>query len=320
LLRALDSGKEKAEMQPIRKTLIMGAGAMGAMYAAKLYQADPTCVYLLAGGERYERLHSKGLRVNGRHFHCPVLRPDDEPQPFDLILVALKHHHLAEGVHQLRRLVGGQTVILSVMNGIDSEETIAAVYGTEKVLYSVAVGMDPLVENGEVKFSQEGKLLFGEADNTVFSDKVKRVGDFFQRVGIAYEVPRDMTRTLWWKLMINTGINQASAVLRAPFGTFQTSTEARRLMESIMREVMAVARAMDINLAEQDLQNWYRVLDRLAPGGKTSMLQDIEAGRKTEVEMFAGKITELGARHGIPTPVNQTLLRIIRVLEEKSRG
>jgi len=117
--------------------------------------------------------------------------------------------------------------------------------------------------------------------------------------------------------MINVGTNQVSAVLRGPYGVFQTSQEARALMESAMKEVISVAEAEKVQLSGQDMEDWYALMSNLSPEGKTSMLQDVEAKRKTEVGMFAGKVMELGKVHGIPTPVNETLFRIIRVIEEK---
>jgi 2-dehydropantoate 2-reductase len=138
----------------------------------------------------------------------------------------------------------------------------------------------------------------------------------FERAGIASEIPADMMRMLWWKFMVNVGVNQASAVMRAPYGVFQSSPEAQALTESLMREVIVLAQCIGVNLGEQDLDGWYAVLKTLSPEGKTSMLQDIEAGRKTEVEVFAGKVVELGKANGVPTPVNQTVLNIIHVLEQ----
>jgi 2-dehydropantoate 2-reductase len=121
---------------------------------------------------------------------------------------------------------------------------------------------------------------------------------------------------LWWKFMVNVGMNQASAVMRAPYGVFQSSREAQALMEALMQEVIALAGVVGVDLAEKDVDDWVAVLNTLSPQGKTSMLQDIEAGRKTEVEIFGGKMVALGSAHGIPTPVNQTVLRIIQVLEQ----
>jgi 2-dehydropantoate 2-reductase len=138
----------------------------------------------------------------------------------------------------------------------------------------------------------------------------------FEAAGIASEIPADMMRILWWKFMINVGVNQASAVMKAPYGVFQASADAQALMETLMREVISLAQYLGVNLGDQDLIAWHDVLKTLSPKGKTSMLQDIEAGRKTEVESFAGKMTELGQRHGVPTPVNQAVLSIVHVLEQ----
>jgi 2-dehydropantoate 2-reductase len=127
-----------------------------------------------------------------------------------------------------------------------------------------------------------------------------------------------MIRLLWWKFMINVGINQASAVLRAPFSVFQTSQEARDLMESAMREVIMLSEKAGVNLSEEDIEKFHSVLHSISPQGKTSMLQDIEAGRKTEVEMFAGKVIELGTRLHVPTPVNQKLFDAIKKIEAEN--
>ena len=118
--------------------------------------------------------------------------------------------------------------------------------------------------------------------------------------------------------MVNVGMNQASAVMRAPYGVFQTDMQAQALMKALMVEVIDLAEVLDVDLTQKDIDDWYTVLHTLSPHGKTSMLQDIEAGRKTEVEIFGGKMVELGKLHGIPTPVNHTMLRIIRVLEQES--
>ena len=123
--------------------------------------------------------------------------------------------------------------------------------------------------------------------------------------------------------MINVGINQVSAALRAPYGVFQIAGEARELMESAMREGVLLASRLHISLTEADVTEWYAVLRGLNPEGKTSMLQDVEAGRKTEVEMFAGKVIELGRRLCVATPVNERLFDMIRrrgVLPIRKRG
>lgn len=304
-------------MSSIERVSVIGAGAMGTFYASKLFDMDKDCVTLIAKGERYDRLKEKGLIVNKKHYVIPVGRPEDKNLPSNLIIVAVKHHHLPKAIRDMKNLVGENSIIISIMNGITSEEQIGEVYGMDKVLYAVALGIDAVRQGNSVTYTTQGKLLFGEAKNPVFTERVKRVQSLFDRAGIIYETPEDMIRILWWKFMINVGINQVSAVLRAPYGVFQTSQEAREIMEEAMREVVTIAKAANVHLSEEDIKQWYSVLSTLSPQGKTSMLQDVEAKRKTEVEMFAGKVTELGKTHGIPTPVNQTLLRMITIIEQR---
>ena len=295
---------------------VIGAGAMGAVYASKFYDLDQGCISLIAGGDRYTRLSGKGLFVNGKHYPIPVFSPAEKMPSSDLILVAVKNHHLPEAIGDMKNAVGGQTHFLSVMNGIDSERQIGAVYGMEKVLYAVAVGIDAVRQGDHVVYSRNGKLYFGEAENRTLSERVKALQALFDRAGIVHETPEDMIRTLWWKFMINVGINQASAVLRAPYGVFHRFRDAKELMETAMREVIRLAEAAKIQLSEEDIQEYYSFLAKVSPDGKTSMLQDVEAKRKTEVEIFAGKVMELGKQYAVPTPVNDTLYRILRITEQ----
>ncbi|MBN2568432.1 MAG: ketopantoate reductase family protein [Deltaproteobacteria bacterium] len=303
-------------MSSSARVSVIGAGAMGSFYASKFYDMDRECVSLVAGGERCESLRQKGLTVNDKHYPLHVISTEENVPPADLLIVAVKHHHLEQTIKDMGCVIGKDTAIISVMNGIESEDRIGAVYGMEKMLYAVAVGIDALRQEERVVYTKQGKLFFGEACNHSTSERVRKVQALFDRAGIEYEIPEDMIRNLWWKFMINVGINQVSAVLRAPFSVFQKSDHARQLMELTMREVMDIGRVKGVNLHEEDIKNWYSFMSQLSPKGKTSMLQDIDARRKTEVEMFAGKIIELGEKHAVPTPVNNVLFKAIKAIEE----
>jgi 2-dehydropantoate 2-reductase len=308
-------------MKPTIETItVVGAGAMGGAYASILFDWNPHCVSFLAAGDRFERLNREGLVVNGKSYAIPVLLPEDRSPFSDLVIVAVKHHQLPQAVQQMKSRIGAETTIMSVMNGIESEETIGAAYGREKVLYAVAVGIDALREGNRIRFTTQGKIFFGEAKNPSLTERIRRVQDLFTRAGIAFETPPDMIRTLWWKFMINVGINQASAVLGASYRVFQNSRGAQELMDSSMREVIALAGKAGVNLTEEDITSWYKVLSGLGPEGKTSMLQDVEAGRKTEVEMLAGKVIALGKQYGVPTPVNQELFDRIKRIESGQKS
>ncbi|MBA3009171.1 MAG: ketopantoate reductase family protein [Proteobacteria bacterium] len=301
-------------MKKIRKIAILGAGAMGAYFAGRFFDTTGFSTVLIAKGERSDKL-KKGLVINGTSYAIPVIHPDEAILPVDLIIVALKHHHLEEAVQGLEKLVGASTLIISVMNGLESEDYIGSIYGMDKMLYAISVAIDAVRQDNRITYTKPGKHYFGDAINTRLSQRVLRVQEAFDKAGIVYETPADMIRMMWWKFMINVGMNQASAVMGAPYGVFQTSSEAQDLMESLMNEVIAVANAMDVDLTNRDIEDWYLFLKVLSPQGKTSMLQDIEAGRKTEVEIFGKKVVELGMAKGVPTPVNQALLQIITVLE-----
>jgi len=252
--------------------------------------------------------------VNGERFLIPVMRPE-ESTPADLVIVAVKYHQLDQALKDMKQAVGPGTVILSVMNGIDSEERIGAAYGMDRVLYGLALGIDAVRVGNTVKYTNQGRILFGEKENQELSCRVRRIGEHFDRAGVLHLTPPDMIRSLWFKYMINVGANQVSAVLGADYGTLRSSCQARGLMDGAMREVIALARAVQVDLSEKDIVEWYRVLGTLDAAGKTSMLQDVEAGRKTEVEMLAGTVITLGKRHGIPTPVNQRLFEDVKRIE-----
>jgi 2-dehydropantoate 2-reductase len=302
----------------MKSVVVLGAGALGAAYASRFYDMDSSCVSLVASGDRYKRLNSEGLVVNNKHYEIPVFSPDEVSSPADLIIVALKHHHLAKALPNLQNRVGENTTFLSVMNGLDSEDIIGAMYGDEKVIYATVVGIVAQRNRNVINFSKGGTIFFGEANNTILSERVKAIQALFDRAGIDNRTPDDMIRILWWKFMINVGINQASALLSAPYGVFQKSKHAQQIMESAMSEVLIVANAAGVNLIEKDIQEWYNFMNSLNPDGKTSMLQDIEAGRRTEVDTFAGKMIELGRTYSIPTPINEFLFHAIKVLEQNS--
>ena len=301
----------------IEKVAIIGAGALGAAYGSILYAMDPRCVCFIASGARYEKLKREGVVVNGNPYTIAVVSPE-EASPADLLIVAVKHHHLDQALGEMKKATGPGTTILSVMNGIDSEERIGAVYGMDKVVYGLTLGIDAVRDGNSVNYTNQGRIFFGEAKNADMTNRVRRIHELFDRAGIAHVIPPDMIRSLWFKYMVNVGANQASAVLRANYGTLKSSPEARELMDSAMREVIAIAQAMKVDLGEKDIEEWYKVLEGLNPEGKTSMFQDVEAGRKTEVEMLAGTVIELGKRYGVATPVNQRLFDELKRVEAAS--
>ena len=304
-------------MKKIENVYLIGLGGIGWAYASKLYDMQPECIKIIVDEKRYERYRKKGFSINGKSYDFNYVLPEKEMQSADLIIVSVKYHHLDKAIENIKNFVGPNTIILSLLNGISSEEIIGNVYGMDKMIYGMCVGIDAVHEENNVRFSSTGKVNFGEKDNSICSEKVLAVKDLMDRAEIPYVIPENMMRALWWKFMVNVGINQSSAVLLSPYSVFQTIKEAKALMESAMVEVINISKPAGINLNLKDIDEWYNVLNSLEPENKTSMLQDMEAHRKTEVEMFSGTVCKLGEKYGIETPVNKTLFNIIRSIEQK---
>ncbi|HHU11232.1 MAG TPA: ketopantoate reductase family protein [Intrasporangiaceae bacterium] len=298
---------------------VIGAGAMGAMYADHLARVGIRTL-IVADADRARRLREEPLTVNGRRLDIEVLDPFDTADGMpevDLVLVAVKHAHLADAVRLAAPLVGPATTVLSVLNGLDSEDIILAglraagvEVNDEQVPLCIALAMDAQRAGAAVRYTQAGRLVFGPADGPVTAG-ITRIQELLTRAGLAWSTPDDMRHQMWWKFMVNVGINQASAVLRAPYGAFQEPGPAYELMMALIEETRAVAAAEGVDLTDGDVERWRTVLAGQPVAGMTSMHQDVLAGRETEVAIFAGRVVDIGGEHGIPVPHNQTMLWIL---------
>ncbi|MDD3706359.1 MAG: 2-dehydropantoate 2-reductase, partial [Clostridiaceae bacterium] len=275
---------------------------------------------VVADSRRIEKYNTNKLTVNGEPYDFKFLQPDSDAAPADLVLISVKYNNLSQAIDAIRKRIGPDTVIMSLMNGIDSEEIIGEAFGMEKLLYSSCVGIDAVREDNNIHYTSFGKLYFGERENQLHTERVERVKVLLDESGIPYHIPENMIKALWWKYMVNIGLNQISAVLGAPYGVFNTVQETSELADAAMKEVIDVSLKAGINLEEESIGEVHRLVDTLSADGKTSMLQDIEAGRKTEVEMFSGVLREMGKEYEVPTPVNDTLYRMIRTLEKMKGG
>jgi len=302
----------------INNVLIAGAGAVGLAFAEIINNYDHNCLSILAKGERLERYREKGFWVNGKKQDFRF----SSGEKADLIIVATKFHHLDAVLEDIKPSLTKDTIILSLLNGITSEEIIAKKLGVKLPPLAMILGIDAFHEEGKVTYSQIGVIHFGEADGKN-GEREEAVADFFKRCGVPFELETNMKRKLWYKYMINVGANQTTAVLKLPNGVNQTRgekweiNEARMLFEKTMREVVTVANAEGIDLNEEDVKSGLRVTNSLSPKSYTSMCQDVLAGRKTEVEMFSLTLMELAKKHGISVPVNEVLYLQLKIIEKR---
>ena len=204
--------------------------------------------------------------------------------------------------------------IMSLLNGIDSEEIIGKKFGIEKCIYAFITSTDATREGRKVWFVAYGKIYFGEKDGST-SERVQKIAQLFDKAGIEYNLTSDIITKQWKKFMVNIGMNQVSAVLNATYGDFMKCPEIMDLTSDAMSEAISVAQAVGVNLKDDDKIKALNSFSLLSPAGKTSMLQDVQAKRITEVNMLAKTLIKLGEIYNIATPVNRVLYQQIKTIE-----
>lgn len=303
-------------MSPIRQIVLIGLGAVGASYAGLIRKNLPDA-RLTAVTRTPRAYREEPVVVNGERLDIDLCAPGEAPRA-DLLIFAVKYYNLDEAIEQVRSCVGDDTIILSLLNGIDSEETIKRKMGRGQVLLSTAVGIDANRTGHEVRLNRMGEIYFGEEDNSRISPRVRRVEEFLQSAKIPYLIPSDMRRCLWWKLMINVGINQVSTVRQQTYGQVRRDPEALGLMERAQREVIAIAQKLGVALDGNSIGEWYEQLAKLHEDGRPSMLQDFWTGREMEIDAFGGYICRMGKELSVPTPVNAFLTERLREMQVKA--
>lgn len=320
-------------MREIKTTAIIGMGALGMLYGDRILQnLGPEAVCFVADQDRIQKYRTMEFAVNGVRQHFPIVDSQGAGTA-DLVIVAVKYNALPSALDTMKCCVGPDTTIISVMNGITSEEIIGERYGMDKLVYAIAQGMDAVKFGGELHYTRPGELRIGipdrkkgpgtemksstetEPGNPVPSDRLESLTHFLTRAGISYTVEEDILYRLWGKFMLNVGINQTCMAFETDYGGALEPGKAYDTLVGAMRETMAVAHAEGILLKEEDITSYIGLIRTLSPTGMPSMRQDGIARRPSEVEMFSGALRKMAAKHGIPVPVNDWLYERIRELE-----
>ena len=302
----------KTEFPPIRTVGLIGLGAIGTLYAAKIVRRDPAGLRIIADPGRIARFRARPPTLNGVRLDLNYVTPATPGPPADLILVAVKSAGLPAVLPAIAPFLAAHTQILPLLNGITAQDTLTDAFGANRVLHGYVYCESAMRDGRDVTQDGTARIVFGEAVNTPPSARVQAVAACFQRLGIDHQIPDDMRAAQWRKFILNVGINQAQALLRAPCRELQQNPESMGLARRLMEEAAAVAGVLGIPGAAE-IPPWAEsVIRSAAPENKTSMLQDVDAGRPTEVEIFAGTVCRLGRLHGIPTPANDRALLELR--------
>lgn len=301
----------------IKTVAVLGAGAVGSYVIWGLSRRKDIRLGVIAEGERAERM-KKGCLINGTVYHPEVWTPQDARET-DLLIVALKYGALPAALEGIRMITGEKTTVMSLMNGVDSEELISEKIGASHVLHSLIKIASHKEENGYY-FNPETTIgiIFGELTAPYQSERVQAVESLFKDTGLHYRVTEHIREEIWSKFRLNVCNNLPQAILGAGVGCYQDSVHMKQISGGLRRELEAVAAAKGIDISQTDSSSSHG--SAVPPSARYSTLQDLDAGRHTEIDMFSGALVRMGRELGIPTPYNEYTYHMIKALEEKNDG
>lgn len=305
----------------IQSVAILGAGAVGCYVLwglADKAAANSLQLGVVAEGSRAERLRQNGCTINGQVYHPQVWTPQ-QAHGVDLLIVALKYGALPGALDSIRTIVSERTVVMSLMNGVDSEELIAAQVGAAHVLPALIKVASRRTEDG-VRFDPETTIgiIYGELTAPFDSDRVQAVRALFADTGIHFRVTEHIREEIWSKFRLNVCNNLPQAILGAGVGCYSDSAHIKAISDGLRRELEAIAAAKGIDLSKAAAASTHG--STVPPTVRYSTLQDLDAGRHTEIDMFCGALMRMGRELGIPTPYNEYTYHMIKALEEKNDG
>jgi 2-dehydropantoate 2-reductase len=302
------------------KTVVVGSGATGGFFGGLLAKAGVDVTFVARG--RQLGAMRKELRVESADFGSfSLAKPNvtDDIRSIggaDLVLVCVKTYDLEAAASSLSPMLGPDTVVLPILNGVDARERLGAHVGPERVLLGSARIETTLAEPGLVRHTSAGvhTINFGEADGRV-SDRSTRVRKTLEKGGFNVVENPNMREELWRKFSLMCAFGGLSAVSRLPNGPIQAHEPTKRLLEAAMREVVQTARAAGSPLSDDVVPTQMAFLAKRAWGFAPSMLRDLQAGRPIEVEALNGSAVRLAARHQVPAPVNDFLYACLKPFE-----
>ena len=294
---------------------------MGGIFGGWLARSGEDVTLVDVSKAAVETINAKGLSIEEKDGSIGQLKIEATDVPsrvghVDLIINFVKCYHTEAAVRAANPMIGADTVVLSLQNGWGNAPRIAAIVGENRVVVGLTYHSGTLLGPGRVKHPGVGATYIGELTNTV-TPRVTRIAECFRKAGFETHVSERILDEVWKKLALNCCTLPTSGLLHFLSHELVAYKDAETVMAGILREVVEVAKAQGIALDYDE--RWAAITGLLekAVGGKASMLQDVEAGRRTEIEVINGAIVEAGGRHGVPTPVNKTMTALISALQDK---
>lgn len=302
-------------MQEIKNILLCGLGGVGCVCASAIQDSAFFNLKILIDQERYDFYKSNPTFFNKKIYDFDYILPSNTSFKADLIIIATKDDGLENAIKNIKNFIHKETIIISVLNGIHSENKIAKVYGEKHLLTSFYIGNSCIRQGRNI--TQDGNYEFFIGDqNNANTEKLNLLSTCFRKAGIKYKVSKHIMERYWKKFMVNVALNQVCTANNLTFKEVKKNPQLIEQMKSLLEEVKVLAQKENINNPEKLYSDTIKFLIEDFEDATPSMLQDMRAGRKTEVDIFSGEVIRLGQKHNIPTPENEKLYNYIKKLEE----
>lgn len=303
---------------------VLGVGGVGGYFGGRLADAGEDVVFI-ARGTHLDALRSTGLRVDSiaGDFHVQPVSATDDPAevgPVDAVLLGVKAWQVPEAAQAMGPLMGQDTFVVPLENGVEAPSQLSEALGSEHVLGGLCAIISFISGPGHITHAgYEPSVAFGELDNRR-SQRAERLRDAFTRAGVKAEIPEDIHVAMWRKFLFISGFGGVASVVQLPAGGWRSVEPTRALLQSAFEEVDAIARAAGIHLPADAVASALNTVDGLPGDGTASMQRDITDGKPSEIEAQTGAIVRLGRTYGVPTPVNDFIYAALIPRERRARS
>lgn len=297
------------------RVAVFGAGAIGAYHGARMADGGAD-VSLIARGAHLAALRERGLRIvePDRTTTHRLVATDDPGAvgPVDVVLFCVKSYDTDSAAGRLGPLLQGETAVVSLQNGVDNEERIAAAIGWGHVLGGAAYILAGVREPGVVTAGGPRSIVFGEWSGGEPTPRVRAILDVAARGGIGATAARDIQVAKWEKFTLLTAFSALTATVRLGLGEIRDAPAARAMLRALMTEVWAVGRASGVALSDDLVDRQFDLVTGQAPDATSSLYRDLVAGHPMELEALQGAVARIGRRHGVPTPWTDAAYAILQ--------
>jgi 2-dehydropantoate 2-reductase len=304
--------------------VIYGTGGVGGYFGARLAQAGNNVTFI-ARGKHLKAIQEKGLQlksIKGDYQVHPAKATSDisEVGDVDLILICVKTWQLKGVAKKIRPTLNDNTIVISLLNGVDNSDTLTSILGSEKVLGGLCKVVSKVEGYGVINhLSYEPTIVFGELNNEI-SERALRVEKTLKDAGIKSKLAADIQKEIWTKFLFISTISAIGALTRATIGEMIASEEIKKMMYQTSEEILAIAKAKGVNLPDDIIEKQFQIIKSQPYNTTASLQRDIMEGKPSELETQNGAIVRMGIELGIPTPVNSFIYHCLLPQENKARN